>query len=185
MMAALQWGGIQENNAKQNTSTCISNPPSKNTSGSKENPSVFSCPPDTFSAYKVGTWFFFFSCFREAVKGSQMLPDRQLPHHLEAASLLLAQMCSGQQGWAQEKGGKQSGGSRAVTEPLLGASISHLPLGWDIPSSGAAADPGKWKRKAHMGWELELKKMGRKHKWVSTCSFKLRLNLSSKPDFWS
>ena len=46
-------------------------------------PSVFSCPPNTYSSYKGGTWFFFFSCFREVVKNFLRQLNWLLPHHQE------------------------------------------------------------------------------------------------------
>lgn len=80
-MAALQWGGIQKNNAKQNTGICIANAPKKNATGIRESPSVF-CPPNTCSSYKGGAWFFFFSCFREVVKKTFLMQlDWLLPYH--------------------------------------------------------------------------------------------------------
>lgn len=59
-------------------------------------------PPKNCSSYKVGTCFFFFSCFRKAAKAFQV----QLPHPLEAARLFLALMWSGQKRQPQGKGWK-------------------------------------------------------------------------------
>ena len=146
-------------------------------------PSVFSCPPNTYSSYKGGTWFFFFSCFREVVKKlpeAAELAASTLPG--EASTCLHSSVVISNIN-PKKTDRKQSGGRSTVRKSLLGASISHLPLGWDIPSSRATADPGKQKLESPVGWELELKKTGRKHKWVSIFSFKGRLNLSYKTWF--
>lgn len=129
----------------------------QNGNGSDENTSVFTALPNTYSSDQVGTWFLFFSCFRKAVRGSQMHSEPAAPPppgSNQAVSCTLVQ-------WTEMSSMPGKGIESSQEAGVLSWNCSLVPASATCHQAGTHAFPGllqaqrKRKRKK-IPWRLDM-----------------------------